>query len=159
MLRAQPPLHRTGADFHRSADTASDTVEKRKAEGLYLFGMWGTGVAPAVTFCQHGCTSDQAGRGFGHSIGKSGSGRRLLRWLRRLFVRLTGCHPDAQERTGHLRGGYRPIVAGSIGCPQQPMPLLRCRRKRSEEHTSELQSLMRLSYAVFCLKKKKINYH
>src|SRR3546814_9466455 len=27
-------------------------------------------------------------------------------------------------------------------------------RKRSEEHTSELQSLMRISYAVFCLKKK-----
>src|SRR3546814_8851105 len=29
------------------------------------------------------------------------------------------------------------------------------RRHRSEEHTSELQSLMRISYAVFCLKKKK----
>src|SRR3546814_2593011 len=28
-------------------------------------------------------------------------------------------------------------------------------RNRSEEHTSELQSLMRISYAVFCLKKKK----
>src|SRR3546814_17111742 len=28
-------------------------------------------------------------------------------------------------------------------------------RRRSEEHTSELQSLMRISYAVFCLKKKK----
>src|SRR3546814_1804280 len=28
------------------------------------------------------------------------------------------------------------------------------RRERSEEHTSELQSLMRISYAVFCLKKK-----
>src|SRR3546814_1446888 len=28
---------------------------------------------------------------------------------------------------------------------------------RSEEHTSELQSLMRISYAVFCLKKKKID--
>src|SRR3546814_1846510 len=28
-------------------------------------------------------------------------------------------------------------------------------RQRSEEHTSELQSLMRISYAVFCLKKKK----
>src|SRR3546814_7948848 len=37
-------------------------------------------------------------------------------------------------------------------------------RRRSEEHTSELQSLMRISYAVFCLKKKnhnnnKNNYH
>src|SRR3546814_10868737 len=30
-------------------------------------------------------------------------------------------------------------------------------RVRSEEHTSELQSLMRISYAVFCLKKKKQN--
>src|SRR3546814_1061817 len=29
--------------------------------------------------------------------------------------------------------------------------------ERSEEHTSELQSLMRISYAVFCLKKKKLN--
>src|SRR3546814_3059768 len=35
---------------------------------------------------------------------------------------------------------YRPVVSG----------------KRSEEHTSELQSLMRISYAVFCLKNKKI---
>src|SRR3546814_2644893 len=33
-----------------------------------------------------------------------------------------------------------------VSCPPE---------KRSEEHTSELQSLMRISYAVFCLKKKK----
>src|SRR3546814_7093047 len=35
------------------------------------------------------------------------------------------------------------------------------RARRSEEHTSELQSLMRISYAVFCLKKKKLlnTYH
>src|SRR3546814_6241770 len=32
------------------------------------------------------------------------------------------------------------------------------RRTRSEEHTSELQSLMRISYAVFCLKKKTNKY-
>src|SRR3546814_8202228 len=38
-----------------------------------------------------------------------------------------------------------------IGC-QQPGTQ---RMARSEEHTSELQSLMRISYAVFCLKKKK----
>src|SRR3546814_3272123 len=31
--------------------------------------------------------------------------------------------------------------------------------ERSEEHTSELQSLMRISYAVFCLKKKRKNKH
>src|SRR3546814_6123070 len=43
--------------------------------------------------------------------------------------------------------------------PKEPLP---CRSKpspRSEEHTSELQSLMRISYAVFCLKKKKKNQH
>src|SRR3546814_6818656 len=34
---------------------------------------------------------------------------------------------------------------------------LRIQAERSEEHTSELQSLMRISYAVFCLKKKKNN--
>src|SRR3546814_960340 len=34
-------------------------------------------------------------------------------------------------------------------------PARRCPPWRSEEHTSELQSLMRISYAVFCLKKKK----
>src|SRR6056297_1350283 len=40
----------------------------------------------------------------------------------------------------------------------RPGPLRRARdRRRSEEHTSELQSLRRISYAVFCLKKKKDN--
>src|SRR3546814_10606079 len=37
---------------------------------------------------------------------------------------------------------------------KRPMP----DAQRSEEHTSELQSLMRISYAVFCLKKKQHNY-
>src|SRR3546814_2695517 len=35
----------------------------------------------------------------------------------------------------------------------------RAREARSEEHTSELQSLMRISYAVFCLKKKKTHLY
>src|SRR3546814_1348978 len=37
--------------------------------------------------------------------------------------------------------------------PETARPRIRARRPRSEEHTSELQSLMRISYAVFCLKK------
>src|SRR3546814_9116697 len=41
----------------------------------------------------------------------------------------------------------RPLVVSPLG--------VRLCRPRSEEHTSELQSLMRISYAVFCLKKKK----
>src|SRR3546814_1433202 len=39
-----------------------------------------------------------------------------------------------------------------------PRKLLSVRARRSEEHTSELQSLMRISYAVFCLKKKINNF-
>src|SRR3546814_8962261 len=39
----------------------------------------------------------------------------------------------------------------SVAGAQQPTEV----EQRSEEHTSELQSLMRISYAVFCLKKKK----
>src|SRR3546814_6961195 len=38
-----------------------------------------------------------------------------------------------------------------------PIPYQIPNEGRSEEHTSELQSLMRISYAVFCLKKKKTN--
>src|SRR3546814_1681374 len=62
--------------------------------------------------------------------------------------------------------GQRP--QGRVGRRLQPLfaPEARLERdqplsvfERSEEHTSELQSLMRISYAVFCLKKKKnINY-
>src|SRR3546814_3135816 len=51
-------------------------------------------------------------------------------------------------------GPYSP----SMDMPDTPAAELRptLDRLRSEEHTSELQPLMRISYAVFCLKKKKI---
>src|SRR3546814_6574073 len=67
-------------------------------------------------------------------------------------------HPDRQPEAGRSAGCRQP-------CPpprrfrhgRAPAPL-RSRGRgpghRSEEHTSELQSLMRISYAVFCLKKK-----
>src|SRR3546814_2623603 len=51
------------------------------------------------------------------------------------------CRASASDR--HVRGG-------------NSYPLFQI-RPRSEEHTSELQSLMRISYAVFCLKRKKHN--
>src|SRR3546814_5093135 len=44
-------------------------------------------------------------------------------------------------------------AASKRPAPPVPSPAPPC--SRSEEHTSELQSLMRISYAVFCLKKKK----
>src|SRR3546814_3635633 len=55
----------------------------------------------------------------------------------------------------YLRGGFHALdtvnlvgatIGGDLDCDDAT---------RSEEHTSELQSLMRISYAVFCLKKKK----
>src|SRR3546814_8184101 len=45
------------------------------------------------------------------------------------------------------------------GDGEHQMPISRSLSSRSEEHTSELQSLMRISYAVFCLKKKKSSQH
>src|SRR3546814_2511422 len=59
---------------------------------------------------------------------------------------------------------WKPAASSSRRCSRTSSPTIRSRRKRfsapsspsrSEEHTSELQSLMRISYAVFCLKKKK----
>src|SRR3546814_4377288 len=45
-------------------------------------------------------------------------------------------------------------VRRSFPHQRQPLPRVFGQEARSEEHTSELQSLMRISYAVFCLKKK-----
>src|SRR3546814_7025001 len=59
--------------------------------------------------------------------------------------RAPGARRLRRPRTAGPRVGHRgdgPQAAGHRG-------------RRSEEHTSELQSLMRISYAVFCLKKKK----
>src|SRR3546814_1134449 len=67
---------------------------------------------------------------------------------------------NAARRFG-IRGGLRRVRErfGERGifveCARFPSQRVRSRRERSEEHTSELQSLMRISYAVFCLKKKK----
>src|SRR3546814_10060681 len=51
----------------------------------------------------------------------------------------------ARPRSHRARRGTRSRCSSSASAP------------RSEEHTSELQSLMRISYAVFCLKKKTTN--
>src|SRR3546814_2687429 len=59
--------------------------------------------------------------------------------------------PD-EHRTGSAAEEPRhPVRRGGEGVGADRRPLLR----RSEEHTSALQSLMRISYAVFCLKKNK----
>src|SRR3546814_1566311 len=62
--------------------------------------------------------------------------------------------PSLRIRHGEVRA-----AAIMLPLPIPPSPRTRRGRLRSEEHTSELQSLMRISYAVFCLKKKKIIHH
>src|SRR3546814_10648167 len=57
---------------------------------------------------------------------------------------------------GFYLGGISPEVLPLWSAPPGQMRLRSLpQQARSEEHTSELQSLMRISYAVFCLKKKK----
>src|SRR3546814_3331683 len=52
---------------------------------------------------------------------------------------------------------FTPRLAPAARPASKPSPS--AFRARSEEHTSELQSLMRISYAVFCLKKNNATYH
>src|SRR3546814_5416166 len=79
------------------------------------------------------------GHGRAHSFNVSSVARRRGR-----DQRLTW--PPSPERAPHQIGGR--------GIEILPALLRRLGHFRSEEHTSELQSLMRISYAVFCLKKK-----
>src|SRR3546814_9497129 len=78
----------------------------------------------------------------------------LFRSLQPRNVGRPTCDPRARRTIGGVGRG------AAHGQDQQgPVPAIEPRRAaapdRSEEHTSELQSLMRISYAVFCLKKKK----
>src|SRR3546814_7212998 len=50
----------------------------------------------------------------------------------------------------------KPSNSQGVSTPDQAQNASAVETTRSEEHTSELQSLMRISYAVFCLKKKNI---
>src|SRR3546814_2764541 len=69
--------------------------------------------------------------------------------------------PDAKMKTyceqSRERGPYS--IRQHPNFSQVHRQRMRGEYGRSEEHTSELQSLMRISYAVFCLKKKKKKHH
>src|SRR3546814_1996566 len=56
-----------------------------------------------------------------------------------------------RQRYGRVLSDVELLEISLVTFPMQPLA-------RSEEHTSELQSLMRISYAVFCLKKTQIKY-
>src|SRR3546814_8035537 len=70
-----------------------------------------------------------------------------------VFADLAATHGDPDLRRGRPRAIRRRWRGESAGVWIEPADG-RFARHRSEEHTSELQSLMRISYAVFCLKTK-----
>src|SRR3546814_3430145 len=73
-------------------------------------------------------------------------------------ARKTG-DPDGHDpaRRRHCQQGDDLILNYAV-IAQQPYARIKQEQPRSEEHTSELQSLMRISYAVFCLKKNTTNH-
>src|SRR3546814_1421960 len=77
-----------------------------------------------------------------------------------LFPYTTLFRSSAPDGGSRRLAGVKRRCARGLRCAAEPAACgrwlrLENRRARSEEHTSELQSLMRISYAVFCLKKKK----
>src|SRR3546814_9154949 len=62
---------------------------------------------------------------------------------------------EPRELVARIRSVMRRAQRGEPDAAVESGPVYAFEGWRSEEHTSELQSLMRVSYAVFCLKKKK----
>src|SRR3546814_9273239 len=103
------------------------------------------------------CSSDLALAGDGRKAGEQGSllahlGEDLRLGVAGDFVR------DGEGAVGSPAFGMHAALGDNFAIEVRQLldqPDVLEQRRRSEEHTSELQSLMRISYAVFCLKKKK----
>src|SRR3546814_4474696 len=77
----------------------------------------------------------------------------LVRWIGLSFLFLVTGTAQAQEVDAARRFGTLPGVT-QVSLSPDGQRIAFVAPNRSEEHTSELQSLMRISYAVFCLNKK-----
>src|SRR3546814_2952349 len=112
------------------------------------------GPAPFVLLCA-AQNSGRAGAGSTRPrVGVTGSiGATGLTAVRRRLRRDEDPAGGTADRLDALRRRFLGPVArgGALDPVAQALPVLAV---RSEEHTSELQSLMRISYAVFCLQKK-----
>src|SRR3546814_1839806 len=133
MIRRPPRSKRTDTLFpsttlFRSAPGARTEDERQRRD------------APAPA-------SGEAGGSGGHTARRRARGRGSGRQGRGGAGRLAP-HP-ARGTARHIEPPCRPARG-----EQDPSCRNGRARRRSEEHTSELQSLMRISYAVFCLKKK-----
>src|SRR3546814_2050386 len=81
-----------------------------------------------------------------HEQGLIYRGKRLVNWDPVLGTAVSDLEVVSEEEDGFMWEIRYPLT--------KPVDGISCLVVRSEEHTSELQSLMRISYAVFCLKKK-----
>src|SRR3546814_7014038 len=88
------------------------------------------------------------------NVERRGKAGPVLRSARMPILGQVGEHRKQHEAAheGKRVDQRQPVQPGVDGVRPADPPM------RSEEHTSELQSLMRISYAVFCLKKKQTNY-
>src|SRR3546814_7378157 len=84
-------------------------------------------------------------RSFGVQLPRNTSAQSVSPALNRLAFDAGDSRDKRMEAASGLQVGDLVYIPGHV-------------MMRSEEHTSELQSLMRISYAVFCVKKKKKNY-
>src|SRR3546814_3690783 len=95
----------------------------------------------------------------GRALGSAAGGEQHAAVLDRRQLRLEA-HEEEVARPGHRQRDDDHQRAHAQGRLERAaiaaVQGIEATLERSEEHTSELQSLMRISYAVFCLKKKKI---
>src|SRR3546814_7153147 len=131
ITEADPDLDAAGLAGHLKALGYSDTVN----------GLLGAEALSHAAFARPGATHSEARAGLIELVARVGRGR-----LERQLADARRDAEAAMDETSwnRLLGLQRALAAITVGASL-----------RSEEHTSELQSLMRISYAVFCLKKKK----
>src|SRR3546814_2436797 len=136
-----------------SSDVCSSDLQFiERPGGVHLLANDIAGPSAAFGIEHHGCEG-------GENIADAVAGVRWTAGRRRGGRRLHGWHDLLSDPGGQIarRGDVKLFLATDmIGDGGHRLAGRSC-NGRSEEHTSELQSLMRISYAVFCLKKKNKN--
>src|SRR3546814_1864840 len=133
----------------RISDWSSDVCSSDLPEGPVPFDLHVLSLPPAFVLSQ-----DQTLRLPGPPTDTEASNRRpaTQRLLQACILQVVTTLECTQGSRRQTTAGRRPRIPSNPinNVKEQASP-----KGRSEEHTSELQSLMRISYAVFCLKKKK----
>src|SRR3546814_3124860 len=136
----------------RISDGSSDVCSSDLEPDPFPAGLvrWVRPPSPLPRYPACGCNPPGAGwPGYARS---AGAVKRVSKYNRPPPWQGPAPHPVHHPSTSGISPAARFFHAGGEAVPAHPCA---ASLYRSEEHTSELQSLMRISYAVFCLKKKK----